>query len=84
MVKKKVNKKKVTAKEKMKRVHKVTAMLNDKEHDAITRYCKDYKVKNKSKFIREMVFTAILQTYERDYPTLFSKQVMADLVVEPR
>lgn len=69
---------------KLKRVHKITALLNDKEQEAIERYCKDYKVRNKSKFIRDMVFSSILDSYERDYPTLFSPKVMADLIVEPR
>jgi len=62
----------------------VTTMLNDKEYSAIQSYCKKYKVKNRSHVIRQMVFSAILETYDRDYPTLFDKQVMADLVVERR
>lgn len=71
-------------KERHKRVHKITTMLNDKEQAAIDRYFQEYKVKNKSKFIRDMVFSSIWKSYDRDYPTLFSPKVMADLIVEPR
>lgn len=69
---------------KRKRQFPVTTMLNDKEYEVINTYCKKYKVPNRSHFIRQMVFSAIIKQYEEDYPTLFSKQVMADLVVEKR
>jgi hypothetical protein len=71
-------------KEVQKRSKSVTTMLNDVEYNAISKYCKRYKVQNRSKMIREFVFTAILQTYDRDYPTLWDKQILADLVVEKR
>lgn len=69
---------------KKKRQHPVTTLLNDKEYKAINSYCKKYKIKNRSHIIRQMVFSSIMESYDRDYPTLFDKQVMADLVVEPR
>lgn len=71
-------------KENHKRSKSVTTMLNDVEYNAINKYCKKYKVQNRSKMIRDFVFSAILQTYDRDYPTLWDKQIMADLVVEKR
>lgn len=71
-------------KEDKKRSKVITTMLNDAEYNAINKYCKKYKVQNRSKMIRDFVFSAILQTYDRDYPTLWDKQVMADLVVEKR
>lgn len=67
-----------------KRSKSITALLNDAEYKAISNYCKKYKVNNRSKMIRDFVFSAILESYDRDYPTLFDKQVMADLVVEKR
>jgi len=67
-----------------KRQYPVTALLNDKEYEAICKYCKKYKVKNRSHLIRQAVFAEIFESYDRDYPTLFSKQVMADMVVERR
>ncbi len=71
-------------KENIKRSKSITTMLNDTEYNAINKYCKKYKVQNRSKMIRDFVFSAILQTYDRDYPTLWDKQIMADLVVEKR
>lgn len=66
------------------RNNKITTQLSDKEMDAIQKYCKRYKIKNRSKLIRDMVFSSIMDNYVRDYPTLWDKQVMADLVVEKR
>lgn len=71
-------------KDNSKRSKSVTTMLNDAEYNAISKYCSKYKVNNRSKMIRDFVFSAILQSYDRDYPTLWDKQVMADLVVEKR
>jgi hypothetical protein len=71
-------------KEKGRRKHTLTAMLNDKEYNAFIKYCNRYKINNKSKIIREMVFGTIMQDYMKDYPTLFDKQVLAEMVVERR
>ncbi len=61
------------------RKHKKSVLLNDKEIAVLTQYCERYKVKNKSKLIRESLFTSILETLEDDYPTLFDKRVLAGL-----
>lgn len=71
-------------KEMGKRSKSISALVNEAEYKAITKYCKKYKVRNRSKMIRDFVFTAILDSYEKDYPTLWDKQVLADLVVEKR
>jgi len=67
-----------------KRPNKVTTQLSDKEMAAIQKYCKKYKIKNRSKLIRDMVFGSIMENYVKDYPTLWDQTVMADLVVEKR
>lgn len=56
----------------MKRVHRQSFLLNEREMRAITRYCERYKVNNRSRFIRETVVTAILKKFDDDHPTLFS------------
>lgn len=61
------------------RKHKKSVLLNDKEIAVLNQYCEKYKVKNKSKLIRESLFTSILETFENDYPTLFDKRVLAGL-----
>jgi len=45
--------------------------LNDEENKALNRYITKYKVKNKSKFIRETLMIAIIRKLEEDHPTLF-------------
>jgi hypothetical protein len=46
-------------------------MLNDEENKALNRYIEKYKVRNKSKFIRETLMIAIIKKMEEDHPTLF-------------
>lgn len=46
-------------------------MLNDEEMKALNRFITTYKVKNKSRFVRETLMTAILKRFEEDHPTLF-------------
>lgn len=58
-------------KELYKRTHRQSFNLNTLEMKALQKYCKKYKVKNKSKFMREAVMTVILKKFDEDYPTLF-------------
>jgi hypothetical protein len=62
-----------------KRRHRKSVLLNDKEISALELYCKRYKVKNQSEIIRAALFKSILEHYDQDYPTLFSKQELAKL-----
>lgn len=53
------------------RTHRQMFMLNDEEERALNRYITKYKVRNKSKFIRETLMFAIIRQFENDHPTLF-------------
>lgn len=53
------------------RKNRLNVMLNDDEMRAVNRYIEKYKVKNKSKFIREIIISTILKQFEEDHPTLF-------------
>ncbi len=53
------------------RRHRCAFMLNDAENRALDRYLKKYKVKNKSKFIRETLMVEVIKRMELDSPTLF-------------
>jgi len=55
----------------MLRKHKIVFKLNDLEFEAFNKYCKKYRIENKSKFIRETLITAVLERFDRDYPSLF-------------
>jgi hypothetical protein len=72
-------KNKIPKKEQMKRMHRQSFMLNELEMKAINRYCKKYKVSNRSRFMRETIFTAILKKFEDDHPTLFEVDEKPDL-----
>lgn len=63
----------------LRRKHKQQIMLNDYEIDAFNQYCKKYKVNNRSKLIREALFTKVLQSFEDDHPTLFGKEELSRL-----
>ena len=64
----------------LKRVHRQAVLLNELEYNAVQAYCKKYKVKNKSKLIREALFKKVLKKYDDDYPTLFDEKVLNSLV----
>ena len=53
------------------RKNRQTFHLNNRELKAIEAYCAKYKIKNKSRFMRETILTAVLKKFDEDYPTLF-------------
>ncbi len=64
------------------RNNRITIVLNDKEKEALDSYCKKYKVVNKAKFIRETLFSHIMERFLADYPTLFEQKTLETLVVK--
>lgn len=57
--------------DRLKRVHKKALLFNSLELEAINIYCSRYKIKNRSKFLREAIIAKVLQQFEQDHPTLF-------------
>ncbi len=57
--------------EKLLRTSRTTLLFNQREKEAIELYCQKYKIRNKSKFMREVILTDILKRFDEDYPTLF-------------
>lgn len=53
------------------RKNRVAIMLNDEEMKALNRFITTYKIKNKSRFMRETLMGTILRKFEEDHPTLF-------------
>lgn len=47
--------------------------FNHKELSAINTYCQRFKVKNKSKFMREAIITEVLRKFDENYPTLWDE-----------
>ena len=53
------------------REHRIALLLNEKEQQALDKYCDKYHVTNRSRFIREALMRTILKQIENDQPTLF-------------
>ncbi|MDA3952143.1 MAG: hypothetical protein PF485_00715 [Bacteroidales bacterium] len=69
-----VKKRKTEKDESLKRVHRKTILFNKREIQAIEHYLKKYKIKNNSKFMREVIITSVLKKFDDDYPSLFEKK----------
>ena len=46
-------------------------MLNSREMRALNIYCQRYRIKNKSRLLRETIMNAILEKFDEDLPSLF-------------
>lgn len=57
--------------DKLRRNQRASILFNNREREAINLYCEKYKIKNRSKFMRETIMTEILKRFDEDYPTLF-------------
>jgi hypothetical protein len=53
------------------RKHRYVFTLNDSENKALNRYLGKYKIRNKSKLIRETLMLEVIRRLEQDSPTLF-------------
>lgn len=69
-----MKRKKKKKEENLKRIHRKSILFNRKELNAINHYCRKYKIKNQSKFMRETIIYSILQKFDEDYPSLFEDQ----------
>jgi len=45
--------------------------FNSRELSAINQYCKQFRVTNKAKFMRETIITEVLRKFDENYPTLW-------------
>ena len=61
----------IAKKKKSLRTHKYVFALNEEEEKALNRYVDKYKVRNRSRFIRETLMFTIIKKFEEDTPTLF-------------
>lgn len=54
----------------------MSLLLSDSEQRIIDNYLSKYKIKNKSRWLRETVLAFIHKNMEDDYPTLFAEHDM--------
>lgn len=57
--------------EKLRRTTSLTLKLNPREARALEIYCKRFRVKSKSDFIRRTVMQAIIGRFDTEHPTLW-------------
>ena len=59
--------------DRLRRINRLSLMLNNREMRALGIYCNRYRVKNKSEFLRETIMKAILKRFEEEHPTLWEE-----------
>jgi hypothetical protein len=59
--------------DKLKRTHRLSLMLNNREMRALSIYCTRYRIKNKSEFLRATIMQAILKRFDDEHPTLWEE-----------
>lgn len=59
----------------LKRINKQTISFNNFELNAIENYCNRFRIKNKTRFMREIIITEILKKFNDNYPSLFDDQM---------
>ncbi|MCX6308030.1 MAG: hypothetical protein NTY32_04055 [Bacteroidia bacterium] len=65
-----------TKKKPLVRDHLVTIALNDPEFKTLEKYCAQYNISNRSRFIREALMKSMMTRMVDDYPTLFGEKEM--------
>jgi hypothetical protein len=55
----------------LKRELSASIRFNSRELSAINQYCKQFRVTNKAKFMREAIITEVLRKFDENYPTLW-------------
>jgi hypothetical protein len=59
--------------DRLRRINRLSLMLNNREMRALGIYCNRYRVKNKSEFLRATIMKAILKRFEEEHPTLWEE-----------
>jgi hypothetical protein len=65
--------KRISKEQKLARTTARSIRFNYKEISAINNYCTKFKVKNKSKFMREAIIMEVLRKFDQNYPTLWDE-----------
>ena len=58
-------------KESSTRVERYSFLVNPDEKQMIENYLRKYKIRNRSRWMRETLITFIIKNLDQDYPTLF-------------
>ena len=58
------------------RKERYSSLVNPEEKQTIDKYLLKYKIRNRSRWMRETLMTFIIKNLDQDYPTLFDEQEM--------
>ena len=58
------------------RAERYSFLVNPDEKQMIENYLRKYKIRNRSRWMRETLITFIIKNLDQDYPTLFDEQEM--------
>ena len=58
------------------RTERYSFLVNPDEKQMIENYLRKYRIRNRSRWMRETLITFIIKNLDQDYPTLFDEQEM--------
>jgi hypothetical protein len=58
------------------RKERYSFLVNPEEKQMIEKYLRKYRIRNRSRWMRETLITFIIKNLDQDYPTLFNEQEM--------
>lgn len=69
-------KRRPTARVHQKRTHSIVITLNDQEYAALQKHCTRKQLQNRTGWIRSLIMTEVISSWERESPMLFSEEDM--------
>ncbi len=70
--------------DRIKRTTTLTLRLNEREAKALTVYCKRFRVRSKSDFMRRTIMQAIVGRFEAEHPSLWEQGELTLFSHEPK
>ena len=70
--------------ERIKRTTTLTLRLNEREAKALSVYCKRFRVKSKSDFMRRTIMQAIVGRFEAEHPSLWEQGELTLFSQDPK
>lgn len=69
-------KRRPTTRVREKRTHSIVITLNDQEYVALQKHCTRKQLQNRTGWIRSLIMTEVISSWERESPMLFSEKDM--------
>jgi len=70
--------------DKLRRTTSLTLKLNPREARALNIYCKKFRVRNKSEFMRHTIMQAIIGRFDTEHPTLWEQGELTLFSQDPK